>query len=37
MLAAIRLKKSYYIRRVKEGLWSTFGVNRVKPFSEKDT
>ncbi|KAF0458255.1 chad domain-containing protein: PROVISIONAL [Gigaspora margarita] len=30
-------KKSYYIRRVKEGLWSTFGINRVKPFSEKNT
>ncbi|CAG8698321.1 2250_t:CDS:1, partial [Dentiscutata heterogama] len=37
MLAAIRLKKGYYIRRVKEGLWSTFGVNRIKPFSEKDS
>ncbi|KAF0515420.1 chad domain-containing protein: PROVISIONAL [Gigaspora margarita] len=37
MLAAIRLKKGYYIRHIKEGLWSTFGINRVKPFSEKDT
>ncbi|CAG8731161.1 11238_t:CDS:2, partial [Dentiscutata heterogama] len=34
---AIWLKKGYYIRRVKEGLWSTFGVNRIKLFSKKDS
>ncbi|CAG8489902.1 16744_t:CDS:2 [Dentiscutata heterogama] len=31
MLVAIQLKKGYYIRHVKEGLWSIFGVNRIKP------
>ena len=34
MLIANRTKKGYYIRRVKEGLWSTFGFNRIKPFGD---
>ena len=37
MLAAIQLKKGYYICHVNEGLWSTFGVNQIKLFSEKDS
>jgi len=27
-------KKGYYIRRVKESLWSVFGFNRIKPFGD---
>lgn len=34
LLNAIRSKKGYYVRRVKESLWSTFGVNRIKPFKD---
>ena len=34
MLRANRTKKGYYIRRVKESLWSTFGFNRIKPFRD---
>lgn len=37
MLAAIRTKKGYYIRRVKDGLWATFGINRIKPFKDNYT
>ena len=29
-----RTKKGYYIRRVKESLWSVFGFNRIKPFGD---
>lgn len=35
MLRANRTKKGYYIRRVKESLWSVFGFNRIKPFEDK--
>ena len=34
MLRANRTKKGYYIRRVKESLWSVFGFNRIKPFGD---
>ena len=34
MLRANRTKKGYYIRRVKESLWSVFGFNRIKPFED---
>ena len=34
MLRANRTKKEYYIRRVKESLWSVFGFNRIKPFGD---
>lgn len=34
MLAANRSKRGYYIRKVKESLWSTFGINRLKPFED---
>ena len=34
MLKANRTKKGYYIRRVKESLWSVFGFNRIKPFGD---
>src|ERR1043165_5717474 len=37
MLAANRLKKGYYVRHVKEGLWATFGISKIKPFNEHDT
>lgn len=37
LLAANRTKKGYYIRRVKEGLWATFGINRLKPYDENFT
>ncbi|CAG8814929.1 15928_t:CDS:2, partial [Gigaspora margarita] len=37
MLVAIQFKKGSYIRHIKEGLWSIFGVNRINPFSEKDS
>jgi len=31
---AIRSKKGYYVRKVKDSLWATFGVNRIKPFKD---
>lgn len=31
---ANRAKKGYYIRRLKDNLWSTFGFQRIKPFSD---
>lgn len=34
LLATKRSKRGYYIRRVKDGLWSTFGINRIKPFGD---
>jgi hypothetical protein len=34
LLKANRTKKGYYIRRVKESLWSVFGFNRIKPFGD---
>ncbi|CAB4427257.1 unnamed protein product [Rhizophagus irregularis] len=34
LLAANRVKKGYYIRKVKESLWSTFGINRIMPFKD---
>ena len=37
MLVANYIKKEYYIRRIKEGLWGTFGINKVKPFTKHDT
>jgi hypothetical protein len=34
LLRANRTKKGYYIRRVKDSLWSVFGFNRIKPFGD---
>ena len=34
MFKANHTKKGYYIRRVKESLWSVFGFNRIKPFGD---
>jgi len=34
LLRTNRTKKGYYIRRVKESLWSVFGFNRIKPFGD---
>ena len=34
MLRANRTKKGYYIRRIKESLWSVFGFNKIKPFGD---
>jgi len=34
LLRANRTKKGYYIRCVKESLWSVFGFNRIKPFGD---
>ncbi|RIA81303.1 hypothetical protein C1645_837221 [Glomus cerebriforme] len=34
MLAANCSKRDYYIRKIKESLWSTFGINRLKPFED---
>jgi hypothetical protein len=34
LLRANRTKKGYYIRRIKESLWSVFGFNRIKPFGD---
>src|SRR2546430_2041400 len=28
------MKKGYYIRRVKDSLWSVFGIQRIKPFGD---
>ncbi|RIA80694.1 hypothetical protein C1645_838252 [Glomus cerebriforme] len=32
MLTANRSKRGYYIRKIKKSLWSTFGINCLKPF-----
>jgi hypothetical protein len=32
-----RAKKGYYIRRVKDTLWSTFGIAKIKPFADNFT
>ncbi|RGB21664.1 hypothetical protein C1646_777567 [Rhizophagus diaphanus] len=37
ILAANRIKKGYYICHVKDSLWSTFGISRLKPFDESFT
>lgn len=37
MLTINRAKKGYYIRRVKDSLWSIFGINRIKPFEDNYT
>jgi hypothetical protein len=37
LLFANRAKKGYYIRRVKEALWSTFGKTRIQPFADDFT
>ena len=37
MLAANHIKKGYYVRRVKDNLWGTFGINRIKPFDDNYT
>jgi len=34
LFKANRSKRGYYIRRLKDGLWSTFGFNRIKPFGD---
>src|SRR6202000_2638468 len=34
---AIRSKRGYYVRRVKNSLWSTFGIDRIKPFKDSYT
>ncbi|RGB33581.1 hypothetical protein C1646_743263 [Rhizophagus diaphanus] len=34
LLAANRIKKGYYVRKLKESLWSTFGINRITPFKD---
>ena len=31
------IKKGYYIRHIKENLWVTFGIYRIKPFDENFT
>lgn len=28
------MKKGYYVKRLKDTLWSTFGFNRIKPFKD---
>src|SRR5436190_23939693 len=35
MITASRSKKGYYVKRLKEALWSTFGASKIWPF--KDT
>jgi len=35
LLFANRAKKGYYIQRVKEALWSTFGKTRIQLFSDE--
>jgi hypothetical protein len=37
LLNANRVKKGYYIRRLKESLWSTFSVNKIKPYEDNYT
>jgi hypothetical protein len=34
LLTANRTKKGYYIRRLKDCLWCTFGINRIRPFED---
>ena len=37
MLASFRGRKSYYIRRIKDSLWSIFGINKIKPYDDSYT
>ncbi len=37
MLAEVWTKRGYYVHHVKEGLWFTFGINRIKPFKDNYT
>lgn len=37
MLNACRSKKGYYVRKVKEGLWTTFGRRNIQPFADSYT
>ena len=32
-----RNKKGQYVRRIKESLWSTFGISRIRPFEDNFT
>jgi len=34
LLYANRVKKGYYVRRLKDSLWSTFGISRITPFKD---
>jgi hypothetical protein len=34
MLHANRVKKGYYIKRLKDALWGTFGISKIKPFKD---
>ena len=34
LLSANRAKKSYYIKQIKNNLWMTFGIDRIKPFKD---
>jgi hypothetical protein len=31
------VKKGYYVKRLKDTLWSTFGINRIRPFKDSFT
>ena len=31
------MKKGYYVKRLKDTLWSTFGINRIRPFKDSFT
>src|SRR5215471_7772276 len=31
------MKKEYYVRHVKDSLWSVFGFNRIKPYGDNYT
>jgi len=37
LLVSFRAKKGYYVRRIKDSLWSTFGINRIKPYDDSYT
>ena len=34
MLLANYTKKGYYVKRLKEALWSTFGISKIRPFKD---
>ena len=34
LLTAIRSKRGYYVRRVKQSLWGSFGIHQLQPFKE---
>jgi len=34
LLLANRMRKGYYVRKVKDGLWAVFGAHRIKPVDE---